>query len=110
MLYKAIQELKEPLTRLFNQCLIVGYCPIYFQRLITIALRKPKKGDFKDPKIYRLIALLNIVGKVMDKVLAKRMLFMADAYGLLLRTHTGRRAAAGYEHAIHLLLEKIHAV
>jgi hypothetical protein len=60
--------------------------------------------------MYRLIALLNIVGKVMDKVLAKRMLFIADAYSLLLRTHTGGRVAAGYKYAVHLLLEKIHVV
>jgi len=59
--------------------------------------------------MYRPIALLNIVGKVMDKVLAKRMLFIVDAYGLLLRTHTGGRAAASCEHAVYLLLEKIHA-
>jgi hypothetical protein len=44
----------------------------------------------------------------MDKVLAKRMLFMADAYGLLLRTYTGKRAATGCEYAVHLLLEKIY--
>ena len=109
ILYEAIQELKEPLTRLFNHCLITGYCPAYFRRLITVALRKLKKGDFKDPKMYRPIALLNIVGKVMDKVLAKQMLFMVDAYGLLPRTYTGGRAAAGCKHAVHLLLEKIHA-
>ena len=48
--------------------------------------------------MYRLIALLNIVGKVIDKVLAKRLLFIADAYSLLPRTHTGRRAATGYKH------------
>ena len=60
--------------------------------------------------MYRPIALLNTVGKIMDKVLAKRMLFMADAYGLLPRTHIGRRAATGYKYAVHLLLEKIHAV
>ena len=60
--------------------------------------------------MYRLIALLNIVGKVMDKVLAKRMLFIADAYSLLLRTYIGRRVAAGYKHAIYLLLEKIYAI
>jgi hypothetical protein len=59
--------------------------------------------------MYRLIALLNIVGKVIDKVLVKRMLFIADAYGLLLRTHTGRRVEASYKHAVYLLLEKIHA-
>jgi hypothetical protein len=60
--------------------------------------------------MYRLIALLNIVGKVIDKVLAKRMLFIADAYGFLLRTHIGRRVATGCEYAVHLLLEKIHAL
>jgi len=59
--------------------------------------------------MYRPIALLNIVGKVMDKVLAKQMLFIVDAYGLLPRTYMGRRAAAGCEYAVHLLLEKIHA-
>ena len=58
--------------------------------------------------MYRLIALLNIVGKVIDKVLTKRILFIADAYGLLLRTYTGRRVAVGYKYAVYLLLEKIY--
>jgi len=59
--------------------------------------------------MYRPIALLNTVGKVMDKVLTKQMLFMVDTHGLLPHTHMGGRAAAGCEHAVHLLLEKIHA-
>jgi hypothetical protein len=60
--------------------------------------------------MYRLIALLNIVGKVIDKVLVKRMLFIADAYSLLLRTYTGGRVVAGCKYAVYLLLEKIYAV
>jgi len=60
--------------------------------------------------MYRPIVLLNIVGKVIDKVLIKRLLFIADAYGFLLYTYTGRRAAAGYKYAVHLLLEKIYAL
>ena len=46
----------------------------------------------------------------MDKVLAKRLLFMADAYGLLLRTYIGGRVATGCEYVVHFLLEKIHAL
>jgi hypothetical protein len=46
----------------------------------------------------------------MDKVLAKRMLFMADAYGLLPPTYIGKRVATGYKYAVYLLLEKIYAV
>ena len=60
--------------------------------------------------MYRPIALLNTVGKVMDKVLTKQMLFIVDAHGLLPHTHIGERAAAGYKHTVHLLLKKIHAV
>ena len=60
--------------------------------------------------MYRPIALLNTVGKIIDKVLIKRMLFIADAYGLLLYTYTGGRVATGCKYAVYLLLEKIHAV
>jgi len=44
----------------------------------------------------------------MDKVLIKRMLFIADAYGLLPRTYVGGRAVAGCKYAVYLLLEKIY--
>jgi hypothetical protein len=60
--------------------------------------------------MYRLITLLNIVGKVIDKVLVKRLLFIADAYGLLLYTYIGRRAVTGCKYTVHLLLEKIYAL
>ena len=83
---------------------------MHFRRSIIVVLRKLKKGDFRDPKIYRLITLLNIVGKVIDKVLVKRLLFIADAYSLLLRTYIGRRAATSCEYAVYLLLEKIYAL
>ena len=72
-------------------------------------LKKPKKGDFKNPKIYRPIALLNIVGKIIDKVFVKQILFITDAYGLLPHTYIGKRAATSYGYTVHLFLKKIHA-
>ena len=110
VLYKATQELKELLTQLFNYCLTVGYCLAHFRRSIIVVLQKLKKGDFRDPKIYRPITLLNIVGKIIDKVLVKQLLYIADAYNLLLRTYIGRRAAASCEYVVHLLLEKIYVL
>ena len=38
------------------------------------------------------------------------MLFIVNTYGFLLRTHIGKKAAAGCEYVVHLLLEKIHAI
>ena len=46
----------------------------------------------------------------MDKVLIKRLLFIADLYSLLPRTYIGRRVATGCKYAVHLLLEKIYAL
>ena len=72
-------------------------------------LKKLKKGNFKNPKIYRPIALLNIVGKIMDKVLIKQMLFITDAYGLLPHTYIGGRATTSCKYTVHLFLKKIYA-
>ena len=54
-----------------NSTLYITLVALQYKYILAVALRKPKKGDFKNPKIYRLIALLNIVGKIMDKVLVK---------------------------------------
>ena len=52
---------------------------------------------------------MNTVGKLMDSVLARRITFLAEQYGLLPRTHTGGRKGSSTEHAVHLLMEKIWA-
>ena len=83
--------------------------PYTLLKINSYSFKKTKERGFKDPKIYRPIALLNIVGKVMDKVLIKWILFIADAYGLLPHTYIGGRAAAGCEYTVYLLLKKIHA-
>jgi Reverse transcriptase (RNA-dependent DNA polymerase) len=102
-------ELVKPLTMLFNQCLEIGYCPTHFKESTTIVLRKPGKSDYTEPKAYRPIALLNTIGKILDKVLASRMLYLVERYKLLPITHTGGRRASSCEHALHLCIEKIYS-
>lgn len=58
----------ESLTRLFNTSLTVGYYPRAFRTSITITLRKLGK-DPLSPKDYRLIALLNTIGKVIESII-----------------------------------------
>jgi hypothetical protein len=36
-------------------------------------LRKPKKRDYTDLKSYRLITLLNIIGKLLERVIASKI-------------------------------------
>ncbi len=58
---------------LFNNSLHLGYYPHHFRDSITISLRKPGKPDYHIPKAYRLIALLNTLGKALDSIIATRL-------------------------------------
>ena len=72
-----------------------------------MALRKPGKGDYSQPKSYRPIALLNTTGKLMELVLARRMSYWMEVYQLIPRDHVGGRKLTGVEDAVHLLMERI---
>ena len=93
---------------LFNACLELGYCPAHFRETITVVLRNPGKDDYTQPKAYRPIALLNTLGKALEATIASRLTCLADTYQLLSSRHTGGRKLASTDHAIHLLLQRIH--
>jgi hypothetical protein len=61
------------LTRIFNLLIQLEYIPCAFKKSVTVALRKPRKDNYSKPKSYRPIALINILGKLLDIVLAKRI-------------------------------------
>ena len=72
-------------------------------------LKKPAKGDYSQPKAYRLIALLNTLGKALESIIAKRISFLTETYGLLPKTHIDGRRITSTEHAVHMILEKIYS-
>ena len=73
-------------------------------------LRKPGKPDYTDLKAYRLITLLNTLGKALKTVVTKRVRFLAETYALLPHTQMGTRKQRSVDIALHLLLEKIRIV
>ena len=108
ILHQTLDILLPSLHKLFNACLQQGYCPVHFKETITVVLRKPGKDDYTLPKSYRPIALLNTLGKALEAIVANRITYLADTYGLLPSHHTGGRKLASTDHAIHLLLQRIH--
>jgi len=60
------------ITMLINACLLVGYFPTAWKTATTIFLPKPGK-DHRDPANHRPISLLNILGKVLEKIIARRL-------------------------------------
>ena len=67
---------------MFNACLDLGYWPRQFKDAVSVVIPKPKKADYSVLKAYRPIALLSCVGKLFEKVLAARLHFDGQKYGL----------------------------
>ncbi|KAK1995644.1 hypothetical protein LX36DRAFT_581968, partial [Colletotrichum falcatum] len=49
------------------------------------------KDNYITPKVYRLIALLNTIKKVIDIIIVERLSYIAKIYKLLLKNYIGRR-------------------
>lgn len=107
ILHQILDILLPNLYKLFNTCIQKGYSPEDFKETITVVLRKQGRDYYTQPKSYRPIALLNILGKALEAIVANRLTYLADVYHLLPSRHTGCRKLASTGHAIHLLLQHI---
>ena len=74
---------------------------------MTVVLSKPEKDHFI-PKGYRFIALLNIIGKTMEFILAKRIAYLAKTYYLLSVIYIKGRRLRLCEYDIYYLLKRIY--
>jgi len=70
----------------------MGYHLVQWRRAVAVALRKPNKADYSQPQEYRLITLLECLGKLLEKIVAKRLSYMVGRYELILETQLGGRS------------------
>jgi ribonuclease HI len=93
---------------IFNACLSIGHNPRHFQTSITVTLRKAGPRDYRLPKAYRPVALLNTLGKILEAIIATRIAWAVEEYRLLPDTHLGGRKGVSVDHAIQLILDRVH--
>ncbi|KAJ6020305.1 hypothetical protein N7499_003588 [Penicillium canescens] len=93
---------------IFNACLRVGHNPQHFQTSITVTLRKAGARDYRLPKAYRPVALLNTLGKILEAIIATRIAWAVEKHQLLPDTHLGGRKGVSVDHAIQLILDRVH--
>jgi hypothetical protein len=86
VLYLLTSDKSALLIRLFDACYKLNIHLTAFKRAITVLLRKLKKKDYLDSKVYRLIAFLNTLKKVLKAVITKRIRFAAETYTLFPNT------------------------
>jgi hypothetical protein len=70
-------------TEIYNECIIRGYFPVQWKRSVIIPIVKPGKDGSTESTKYRPISLLNVGGKVLEKLLIDRINHHIHSYRLL---------------------------
>jgi hypothetical protein len=74
---------------LIDGCVRVEYHPKIWCIAIAIALPKPGKTDYSEPRAYHLIQLLECIGKVLEKIMADRLMYFPNKHTLTLLSQFG---------------------
>ena len=80
-----------PIYLLISRCANTGYHPSIWRKTVAVALRKPKKPDYSNPRAYRLIQLEECLGKVLESVIARRLSHMIHEHKLVPANQFGGR-------------------
>src|ERR1700733_3382895 len=75
--------LEKYIVFLYSKCLELGYHPIPFRTATLVTIPKPGKKDYASPRSYRLIALLSVLGKGIERLVAKRLAWVAIKHKIL---------------------------
>ena len=100
---------KQRVLTLFRTSLGDGELPTQWRHAKIIPLKKPGKEDYTIAKAWRPISLLSTLGKVMESVIAERISYLVETFGLLPTNHFGARKRRSAEQALMLLQEQIYA-
>ena len=95
------------LFQVFSILFNYGHHPICWKKATGAILKKNSKPDYSAPKAYRVIALLNCLGKVNERILAKRLGALAEVTHLLYPSQIGGRRSKSAVDAAVLLVDKI---
>jgi hypothetical protein len=96
------------ITTIFAKSVELSHYPDQWKRARIIVLRKPGKPDYAAPGAYQPISLLNTLGKILEAVMARRLLFWAKTWKLLPNTQFRGRPGCNTEQALLILLNEIN--
>jgi hypothetical protein len=99
----------ERLVNLLTACLKAGHHPQPWKEAIVCVIPKPNRTDYTLAKNYRPISLLECLGKLLEKVVAKIIYSEMAKYALVPTTQFGGRNASSTLDAGLTLLHDIQA-
>jgi Reverse transcriptase (RNA-dependent DNA polymerase) len=92
---------------LFNSCLVTGHHPSAWRMATIAVVPKPGKSDYSLPKSYRPVALIECLSKLLEKVMAKRILHDIGEFSLVPTNQFGARP---HSSTIHVGLALVHDI
>lgn len=105
--HKIWPVIKTSVTALFRASVSQEILPEGWKIAKIIPLRKPQMGDYTNAESFRPISLLPTLSKALESVIARRLSFLVEDYGLLPDNHFGRRKKRSTLDALMILEEKI---
>jgi hypothetical protein len=97
----------EALAQIYTDCLEAGIHP--WRQVTVVAINKPFKPDYSKPKAYRPISLMECAGKLLEKIVAKRINDDIQTHDLLPMTQFGSRPYHSAVDAAAVLVHRIQA-
>ena len=110
ILKKCVESLTNVLTILFQTCITHTYHSRAFRAAHTITLKKFEKNDYITTKIYRLIALLNTLRKMLKSIIVTKIDYLTKHHELLFESQMRERRDKFTKTALKLLTKQIHTV
>ncbi len=77
-------EIINIIIYLFQTYLRQGYYLKYFKKINIIILKRLKKGDYLELKLYKFIIFFNIFNKALEIIISRKLNNIAEEYKLLL--------------------------
>lgn len=99
----------EAVAAIFGACVRTGHNPEHFRRSVTVVLREGDPRDFRLPKSYRPVALLNTLGKLLESIIATRIAWAVEELNLLPRAHLEGHKGISVDHMIQMILDKVYS-
>ena len=91
IIQKTYQAIPKAFNWVYSKLIEQGFHPRCWREGIGIILKKPGKPDYSVPKAYKIITLLNCMGKVAEKIMITRLSYLSQTTNLLDSDQTGGR-------------------
>lgn len=95
------------LARIFRATVRLKVYPDVWKISKMVVLQKPGCPDYGQTKVYRPIALMNCLGKILSSCVANILVYQAEKHALIAPNHFGRRPGRTTTDSLHLFVKKI---